>query len=93
MPTASLVLSWLGTCARHLRKPPMSACPARPKLSVPKHWKRSIQAALVHIISLAHYALVSTRSWAANSSTAPLPAAKSCFISRQGPGKRVQARR
>jgi transposase InsO family protein len=39
-------------------------------LSVPKHWKRSIQAALVHGISLAHYALVSTRSWAANSSTA-----------------------
>ena len=48
----------------------MSACPATPKLSVPKHWKRSIQAAMVHVISLAHYALVYSRSWAANSSTA-----------------------
>ena len=42
--------------------------PARPRLTVPKNWTRSIQAALVHVISLAHYALVYTRSWAANSS-------------------------
>src|SRR5262245_32638584 len=48
----------------------MSAHPARPKLAVPKHWRQSIQAALLHVISLAHYALVYTRSWAANSSTA-----------------------
>lgn len=34
----------------------------------PKHWTRSIQTALVHVMSLAHYALVHTRSWAANGS-------------------------
>jgi putative transposase len=33
-----------------------------------KHWTRSIQTALVHVMSLAHYALVHTRSWAANGS-------------------------
>lgn len=42
---------------------------ASPTLTVPKSWSRSIQAALVHIMSLAHYALVYTRSWAANGST------------------------
>ena len=41
---------------------------ATARLAVPKHWTRSIQAALVHVMSLAHYALVQTRSWAANSS-------------------------
>jgi transposase InsO family protein len=35
-------------------------------LADPKRWTRSIQAALVHVMSLAHYALVHTRSWAAN---------------------------
>jgi hypothetical protein len=38
------------------------------RLALPKHWTRSIQAALVHVMSLAHYALVQTRSWAANGS-------------------------
>jgi putative transposase len=41
---------------------------ATPHLAVAKHWTRSIQAALVHVMSLAHYALVHTRSWAVNSS-------------------------
>jgi DNA-binding transcriptional regulator YiaG len=41
---------------------------ATPRLAIPKHWTRSIQAALVHVMSLAHYALVQTRGWAANSS-------------------------
>jgi hypothetical protein len=36
--------------------------------AAPKHWARSIQTALIHVMSLAHYALVHTRSWAANSS-------------------------
>lgn len=45
----------------------MSARPAKPKLSIPKHWSRSVQSALVHVISLAHYAIVATRSWAVNS--------------------------
>ena len=34
--------------------------------AVPKHWTRSIQTALIHVMSLAHYTLVHTRSWAAN---------------------------
>ncbi len=36
----------------------------KPTISLPRHWSRSVQAALLHVISLAHYALVSTRSWA-----------------------------
>ena len=39
----------------------------RSSSAAPKHWARSIQTALVHVMSLAHYALVHTRSWAANS--------------------------
>jgi transposase InsO family protein len=42
---------------------------AAPRLSVPRHWKRSIQAAMINVMSL-HYALVTTRSWAASSSNA-----------------------
>ena len=38
-------------------------------LPVPKHWTRSIQAALLHVIALAKYALVYTRSWAGNSAS------------------------
>src|SRR5271166_1902988 len=39
----------------------------RSRLALPKDWTRSIQAALVHVMALAHYAIVSTRSWAADS--------------------------
>jgi putative transposase len=35
----------------------------------PKHWTRSVQAALLHVIALAKYALVYTCSWAANSAS------------------------
>jgi putative transposase len=35
----------------------------------PKHWTRSVQSALLHVIALAKYALVFTRSWAGNSSS------------------------
>src|SRR5262245_32840356 len=48
----------------------MSARPARAKVFVPKQWTHSIQSALVQVIPLVHYALLCTRSWAANSSTA-----------------------
>src|SRR5262245_40122453 len=44
--------------------------PARRRLTVPKNWIHSIQAALVHVISLAQYALVYARSWAGNSTSA-----------------------
>ena len=40
----------------------------RDRPAAPKHWTRSIQTALVHVMSLAHYALVHTRSWAADGS-------------------------
>jgi hypothetical protein len=32
-----------------------------------KHWPRSVQAAILQVMSLAHFALVTTRSWASNS--------------------------
>jgi transposase InsO family protein len=38
----------------------------RPRVALPKEWNRSVQAAMVQVMSLAHYALVYTRSWAAN---------------------------
>jgi len=38
-------------------------------LPVPKNWTRSIQATLLHVIALAKYTLISTRSWAGNSSS------------------------
>jgi hypothetical protein len=34
---------------------------------LPRHLTRSVHAALLHVIALAKYALVYTRSWAANS--------------------------
>src|SRR6516165_3346860 len=40
----------------------MSARPARSKLFIPRQWTARIQSALVHTMSLAHYALAYTRS-------------------------------
>jgi transposase InsO family protein len=42
-----------------------SACP---RLNLPKHWTRSVQAAIINVMSLAHYVLVYARGRAANSS-------------------------
>ena len=39
---------------------------AQPRLSVPRNWASSIQAAMLQVIALAHYAISYTRSWAAN---------------------------
>jgi putative transposase len=36
-------------------------------LALPKEWQRSVQAAMVHVIALAHYAMIYTRSWGADS--------------------------
>ena len=36
---------------------------------MPKRWTRSVQAALLHVIALAKYAIIFTRSWAADSSS------------------------
>lgn len=40
-----------------------------PRLVVPRHWKRAICSALVHTISLAHFALLGSRGRAARSSS------------------------
>ena len=39
-----------------------------PRQVPPKHWTRSVQSALIHVIALAQYALVCSRSQAGNSS-------------------------
>ena len=38
-----------------------------PKLPLPVGWPKPVRSAMVHIISLAHYAIVAARGWAANS--------------------------
>jgi transposase InsO family protein len=40
-----------------------------PDPPLPKHWTRSVRAALLHVIALAKYAIIFTRSWAADSSS------------------------
>src|SRR5687768_6896238 len=40
--------------------------PSAQSLPLPSHWTHSVQAAILHVLSLAHYVLVTTRSWAAN---------------------------
>jgi len=37
------------------------------KLTLPKYWGNDLQAAVLHIISLAHLAIIYARGWAANS--------------------------
>jgi hypothetical protein len=36
-------------------------------IPLPKGWPRRVRSAVIHSISLAHYSLTATRSWAANS--------------------------
>ena len=38
----------------------------RPRIPLPKGWAASVKSAVIHTIALAHYAIVFTRSWAAN---------------------------
>ena len=38
-----------------------------PRIPLPKRWSRRVRSAVIHAISLAHFSLTSTRSWAANS--------------------------
>ena len=37
------------------------------KLALPKYWGNGLQTAVLHIISLAHLAIIAARGWAANS--------------------------
>lgn len=40
---------------------------SRPRIPLPKQWSRRVRSGVLHAISLAHYSLTFTRSWAANS--------------------------
>ena len=37
-----------------------------PRIPLPRHWTGHVRSAILHVIALAQYATVSTRSWAAN---------------------------
>ena len=39
----------------------------QPRIALPKGWNVSVRSAVIHAIALANYAMVYTRSWAANS--------------------------
>ncbi len=38
-----------------------------PPLPLPKNWPRRVRSAVIQVISLAHFSLITTRSWAADS--------------------------
>ncbi len=38
-----------------------------PTIPLPKGWPRPVRSAVIQVISLAHFSLITTRSWAANS--------------------------
>ena len=40
---------------------------SRPRIPLPKQWPSRVRSAVLHAISLAHFSLTFTRSWAANS--------------------------
>ena len=39
----------------------------KPEVPLPKGWRRHVRSAVLHVISLAQYATVYTRSWAVDS--------------------------
>ena len=40
------------------------------RISLPRGWSRHVKSAMLHVISMAQYAVAYTRSWAANSQVA-----------------------
>lgn len=48
----------------------MGNTPEEAKIRLPRNWRLSVKAAVLHVVSLAQYATVYTRSWAADSSNA-----------------------
>ena len=38
-----------------------------PRIPLPKHWTKHVRSAVLHVLSLAQYAAVYTRSWAVDS--------------------------
>ena len=45
----------------------MAGFPPPPRIPLPNGWPRRVRSAVIHAISLAHFSLTSTRSWAINS--------------------------
>ena len=45
----------------------MSKSQETPKVPLPSGWKKQVRSAVLHVLSLAQYAAVYTRSWAADS--------------------------
>ncbi len=45
----------------------MHAKRRRPRISFPKSWPHNVKSAVLHVISLAHYAIVRARGWAEGS--------------------------
>ncbi len=39
---------------------------SRPRIPLPKQWPKRVRSGVLHTISLAHFSLTFTRSWAAN---------------------------
>jgi len=50
----------------------MSTNQKTPRIPLPKGWKHHVRSAVLHVISLARYATVYTRSWAADSTNTRL---------------------
>ena len=48
----------------------MSKSQQTPKIPLPKGWKKPVRSAVLHVLSLAQYAAVYTRGWAADSTNA-----------------------
>ena len=44
----------------------MAGSPPPPSIPLPRGWSRRVRSAVIHAISLAHFSLTSTRSWAVN---------------------------
>ena len=41
--------------------------PTNSDIPLPSGWAKNVKSAVLHVISLAHYTIVATRGWAANS--------------------------
>ena len=44
--------------------------PSRPKIPLPRQWPSIVRSGVLHAISLAHFSMTFTRSWAANNRNA-----------------------
>jgi putative transposase len=56
---------------------------SRPRIPLPKQWSSRVRSGVLHAISLAHFSLTYTRSWAANSWNARIRLKQECDRLRQ----------